>query len=624
MAIRFPRNDGRPARFRRFRSSLTNRVTNYWRTSNAASLESARQSLSKFTVSLERGNTEFEIFFDGWFRPSKTHKLNVRTLGHANPGYFIGMQRKRRMDVARALKTRNLWLGFRVRVSAADDADLPPFLFGATDAAGNVVPLGHSSEGVGEALKQLNARSQVVIKEPSLVTASHAEGYLDQFGEAPKVSKSNPRSWLAVLASEQPRELFELVDAEGMEASAIAIVATMPELGIDPEWADRFSVLASGALAAPRSELRLTTVQRPQPATLLGESAPLAMPVLRITGANVRATSGKDSIPIPEQGWLRLEDALVQDGGTVLAKGELVAYEPAADPTLDFVAGQWDSILGSRRRPTTALVRHRERADRRFDSGVLLSGRNDNNWYHWLIEYLPRALQLDASIPDDAPFVVSIRTPQSGLDALATLSSRDVVRLESRFAHHFDTLHVLAPPVRVLDTTQVPWKDGLAMNPEPLRAARKIWTGDLSAGTEKVFLRRHSAHRGLLNEAELVEIAKAHGLTVLDPGQLTWIEQVEVFSTAALVVGASGAVMGNYLLMPAGSEILAITSQPLSDFILPAAIAHVGGVGFSYVLGAAGSRLTDHANRNSWFHSDFSVEPRHFAAALRQATSRIG
>ena len=121
-----------------------------------------------------------------------------------------------------------------------------------------------------------------------------------------------------------------------------------------------------------------------------------------------------------------------------------------------------------------------------------------------------------------------------------------------------------------------------------------------------------------------MEIAKAHGLTVLDPGQLTWIEQVEVFSTAALVVGASGAVMGNYLLMPAGSEILAITSQPLSDFILPAAIAHVGGVGFSYVLGAAGSRLTDHANRNSWFHSDFSVEPRHFAAALRQATSRIG
>jgi hypothetical protein len=82
-------------------------------------------------------------------------------------------------------------------------------------------------------------------------------------------------------------------------------------------------------------------------------------------------------------------------------------------------------------------------------------------------------------------------------------------------------------------------------------------------------------------------------------------------------------VMGNYLLMPKGSEVLAITSRPLFDFVLPAAIAHVGGVGFSYVLGAASTKLTDHGNRNNWLHSDFSVQPRHFSSALRQAIERI-
>lgn len=624
MAIRLLRNDGRPVRFTRFRASLTNSVATYWRTSDAASLESARHSLRKFTDSLEYGDSEFEIVFDGWFRPSKFHQLNLRTLGQTNPGYFIGMQRTRRMDVARVLKTRNHWLGFRVRVSARDDVDLRPFVFGATDSSGNLVPLRHSSDGVSDALDRPNRRSRVVVEEPSPAPGPPAEGYLDQFGEAPKVSRSNPRTWLAVLAAEQPRELFELVDAEGMEASAVAIVATMPDLGVDPEWADRFSVLATGSLAAPRSQLRLATVHRPRPTKLVPDLVTLAMPELHATGAIVRAMPGSTAIPIPEQGWLQLEDAVLQDGGTVFAEGALVAYEEAADPTLDFVAGQWDSVLGSRSRRSSALVRHRERADRRFDHGVLLSGRNDNNWYHWLIEYLPRALQLDASIPGDAPFVVSIRTPQSGVDALAALSSREVVRLDSQFAHHFDRLHVLAPPVRVLDTTQVSWKDGLAINPGPLRAARMAWTGDLTAGTEKIFLRRRSAHRGLLNEAELVEIAEAHGLTVLDPGQLTWAEQVEVFSTAALVVGASGAVMGNYLLMPSGSEILAITSQPLSDFILPAAIAHIGHVGFSYVLGAGSTKLTDHPNRNNWLHSDYSVDPRHFRAALLESMARIG
>jgi capsular polysaccharide biosynthesis protein len=253
-----------------------------------------------------------------------------------------------------------------------------------------------------------------------------------------------------------------------------------------------------------------------------------------------------------------------------------------------------------------------------------LSGRNDDNWYHWLIEYLPRSLQVDSSIPEEVPFIVSTRTPQSGIDALSALSHRQVVRVDSQLAHRFDTLHVLAPPVQVLDTTKVPWADGLAMNAAPLRAVRKAWTGETHELASRVFLQRRSAHRGLRNEADLVEIAEAHGLTIVDPGQMTWAEQLELFSTSALVVGASGAVMGNYLLMPEGSEVLAITSRPLFDFVLPAAIAHIGGVGFSYVLGSASTKLTDHHNRNSWLHSDFSVNPRDFTIALRESIARLG
>jgi capsular polysaccharide biosynthesis protein len=616
--------DGRPARFRRFRAYLVDHVADYWRTSDTASLESARRTLREFTASLGQGVNEFEIYLDGWLGPSRSHRLTARTLRKANPGYLIGLQRTLRMDVAQALATRKHRLGFRVRISAREHAVLPPFVFGVTDRSGNLVPLPHSNDEVTEAMGQPNPRSRVVLVEPPPGQGSPPQGYLDQSGEMPKVSGRNPRTWLAVLASEQPRELFELVDAEGMEESAAAIADSLPELDMDPEWSDRFMVLATASLPDPKSDLHLVNVRRPRPAQIIGGGSPVMMPILKRRGAHLRAVAGTSPIPIPEQGWLRLENATLQDGGTVFAGGELVAYERAADPTLDFVAGQWDSVLGSRSQRSVALVRHREPAASRFDSGVVLSGRNDNNWYHWLIEYLPRALQLDASVPDDAPFVVSMRTPQSGIDALSALSSRDVLRLDSQFAHHFDTLHVLAPPVEVLDTTKVSWRQGLSLNPEPLRAARKIWTGEESAGTERVFLRRRSAHRGLHNEAELVEIAEAHGLTIIDPGQLTWAEQVALFSTAALVVGASGAVMGNYLLMPKGSEVLAITSHPLSDFILPAAIAHVGGVGFSYVLGEASTKLTDHGNRNTWLHSDFSIKPRHFTSALRQAIERIG
>ena len=83
-------------------------------------------------------------------------------------------------------------------------------------------------------------------------------------------------------------------------------------------------------------------------------------------------------------------------------------------------------------------------------------------------------------------------------------------------------------------------------------------------------------------------------------------------------------MMANYLLMREGCEVLAITSTPLADFVLPAAIARVGGVGFSYVLGPVSSKLTTHGNRNTWLHSNFTVSPRSFTRALRQTLDKLG
>jgi capsular polysaccharide biosynthesis protein len=526
------------------------------------------------------------------------------------------------MDVAENLGSRNTKLGFRVSVSAPGDAALPPFSFGATDLSGALLPLEPSNPEVLEAMTQPYSRSGVTFGEVAPGRGRGVKGYLDAVNEGAKVSSMDPRTWLAVLASECPRELFELIDAEGMEGSASAVARAVAELDMQPEWVDRFVVLAAGSLPAAKSEFTVVDVRRPLSSETLPTTS-LMMPVFVNDGVRRRAVVGDKPIPAPRQEWFHIEDAVVQDGGTVLTEGELIAYEWAADPTLDFVAGQWDSVLGSRARESKALVRRRPVSKRRFDAAILLSGRNDNNWYHWLIEYLPRALQVDTSIPDGVPFVVSERTPQSGMDALSALSSREVVRLDSRLAHHFDTLHVLAPPVQILDTTQVPWALGLNMNTEPLRKARSIWVGDSApAAAKRIFLRRKSAHRGLVNEAELVSIAHAHGLTIVDPGQLGWNEQVALFSTATLVVGASGAVMGNYLMMAEGSEVLAITSEPLHDFVLPAAIAHVNGVGFSYVLGAPTTKLHAHRNRNLWLHSDFTVSPRHFKVALREAIDR--
>ncbi|HEY0258747.1 MAG TPA: glycosyltransferase family 61 protein [Lacisediminihabitans sp.] len=600
-------------------------VADYWRTNDENARESARHILREFVANNRQRKTRFELYLDGWIAPSLSQRLSIRRLRRVNPGYRITLRRTIRADVAESLGTRRTRLGFRVIVSVRKGVALAPFAFGAVERFRQLVPFPGSNAEVEEALTQSYPQSGV----PSIRIPEEGErpvhGYLDSITESPRISDIDPGTWIAGLAKERPRELYELLDDASMVDTAQSVVAAIADADTDPEWADRFEMLAHGSIARRRSALRVVDVRRPTPAAAVVPGSARPLPVWAKEGAQLRAHAGRDRIPHVEQSWLHLTDALVQDGGTVLVGDSLIAYEPAADPALDFVAGQWDSVYGSQSRTSRALVRRRNLARRRHPEGILLSGRNDNNWYHWLIEYLPRAMQLDPSISDEVPFVVSERTPQAGIDALSSLSPRPVLRIDSRLAHRFDRLHVLAPPVQILDTTRVAWSRGLSMNPEPLAAVRRAWLGtDSRPPGKRIFLQRRSAHRGLVNEDDLIPIAEAHGLTVVDPGRLTWAQQVDLFSHAALVVGASGAVMANYLLMGQGSEVLAITSEQLHDFVLPAAIAQLNDVGFGYVLGAGTAGLRDYDSRNPWLHSDFLLPPQRFTRALRESIDRIG
>jgi capsular polysaccharide biosynthesis protein len=113
-------------------------------------------------------------------------------------------------------------------------------------------------------------------------------------------------------------------------------------------------------------------------------------------------------------------------------------------------------------------------------------------------------------------------------------------------------------------------------------------------------------------------------LELVDPSGLSWQEQIDLFSSSSLVVGASGAVMANYLLMAPGSRVLALTSDCLADFVLPAALAGISEVAFSYLTGPNESALEDHPSRTNWLHSSFSIRPKQFERALLREIASMG
>jgi hypothetical protein len=80
--------------------------------------------------------------------------------------------------------------------------------------------------------------------------------------------------------------------------------------------------------------------------------------------------------------------------------------------------------------------------------------------------------------------------------------------------------------------------------------------------------------------------------------------------------------MANYLLMRPGSKVIALTSQQLRGFVLPAALAAVAGCSFQYILGRSDVRKKMVRDANHWIHADFTVDEAAFATTLGEAFPR--
>ena len=605
------------SKYAAFEKAIVSALHGYWLDNDEKHLRHCADLLRRLHMRVKARHTASpvqQVTIEGWLLSKNGYQVRMNHLKKINPGYRIDIQRYVRVEFGHR---RNLpRAGFRV--SALGPRSLPPFNFSIADAYGDshLLPLSNS-----DALYQARFFPHLIDDAP-LDLAEYSHGYIDSIVQSSRGIDDNPGTWLSTLSHLYPAEVLELVESRFAHFLAPTVANFLTLFPSQARWSDRFALAAygiTGTFSSDYSAVRVNAMPA-RPSTIVDR--PIPVPRFRKIGAAYRAVPGERSLPVPDAHWIRLRDAGVQSGGTVLVDNALVLYEEAADPRRDFVAGQWDSVYGSQTHPEAALVKIKPSSLKVIEEGILLCGRNDSNWFHWMIEYLPRVLQIDPSIGSTVPLLVTNRTPVSGLAALRSLSSRRIVTIDPEANQLVKTLHLIAPPVQILDTTRTPWSEGLSLNPEPLRAMRAAWgleTTSSQAADRRIFLSRRSSHRGLANETQLAEIAVELGFEIYEPGSMSFEDQLLVFSQSSILVGASGAVMANYLMMSPGSAIIALTADPLSDFILPAAIAAVARVNFRYLSGPPVNSLAESGTRNNWFHSDFTVDPKVFRVELTRA-----
>lgn len=303
-------------------------------------------------------------------------------------------------------------------------------------------------------------------------------------------------------------------------------------------WADRRVPRTAGLTSAETAAAEPADVRlRPGPAgeslrrTLPDGDPPAHWTFRRATAAD-----------LPGQYTLEIDrGVVVGDYGAIITPGH----------RLDYQTSPYFGIHSWREHPIFLRPRMPRIEDIPGSLAVLATRGGSNNYYHFLLDVLPRLAVLDACLPDIRPDAIYLPTGtryQREILALAGLDAATVVATGKHRAVRAESLLVPSLP-----------------NPDELAPAWLVaWLRDRlpavgNAGKPRLlFVTRGQQPntRRLATEADLWPALERRGFVRIDPGSMTVRDQIDHFAAAEAVVGVHGAALTNLIFARPGVRVL--------------------------------------------------------------------
>jgi capsular polysaccharide biosynthesis protein len=330
-------------------------------------------------------------------------------------------------------------------------------------------------------------------------------------------------------------------------------------------------------------------------------------------------------IQVPLNDLVQVSNVELQDGDTLLKNKSLLCFDPVQNPSFDFVAGKWDSVVGSHLDKRYAAIRKREDANRGIPEGILLSSRADFNWFHWLIETLPRLMVADDYLPAEIPLVISESIPSAARESISAVTNRVCVEISRKTRQRFESLWVLGPVLFHPDTPHL-WmgEKFVLVNEAPLRELRNRVLEHNRVKRpivqpERVFIPRASNHRSLVNRSKISALLEGLQFQTVHIEKLSFLSQAELFNQAKIIVFEGGATMSNLIFCSAGAQVIVLAGKSLGNYKMPVILGEIAGASVKVLTGREIRPL--HAKSfSSRMHSSYKVSARELKSALGEIT----
>jgi hypothetical protein len=283
-----------------------------------------------------------------------------------------------------------------------------------------------------------------------------------------------------------------------------------------------------------------------------------------------------------------LENVRICGVGLIMDSDDVIQIpDPAADPKSKFVAGHWNRISSAPGKTKARFLGNLQwtAAIKVIEEGIDLTGRISGNYWHSLIEYVPRLLAI--SDLRERVLIVSKSTPGTVIEAIRFLApTSEILLIDDGEWIRVRRLVVPRFASRTYDSGVHSAQDMFSIKPEVLmEISNKLKIASLSDDgvPKRVFLERNSNFRQPRKMVKLREFLQDEGFLSLDPAELSFQQQMQVFSKAKVIVSFGGAVWANLIFANPNSKYISLTSVSSIAFDMHAEIAKILGLNYQAI-----------------------------------------
>ena len=288
----------------------------------------------------------------------------------------------------------------------------------------------------------------------------------------------------------------------------------------------------------------------------------------------------------------------------------LLEFDSTGAHYLAFVAGHWQHLSPGKLASDFAFLEKPEKKLPDIDEAIFLSGRADENWYHLLLDTLPRYL-LMKDLPKNISVLIRDDLPATTFEFLAKIIDRPILKLTPKSIVRVRQLHFVAARSSVFDSEDHTSDRRVYFSPmttvEMANWIREKLEIDHTETCSSIsFFKRRSRQRRIINSRQVERTTRKIGYETVEDNDDFYRNQVQIFSNLSVGISAGGAMLANMIFMPKGSTMVCLRSSRQNELELWKNLAEAVGINYFDVVGIPTYHGKNPLKRD---HANFYISP---------------